>query len=318
MTAKQDATGWDDILESFPRSVRPQICDIRDSGGILDVARVDALRNRLDMGIEDLMVRLLPVAARFAVPDISHYHVGAVARGMEGGDGGGALYFGANLEFRGQALGFAVHAEQAAVNNAWLNGASGLRSLAVSAAPCGLCRQFLYELVSGPDLILLMQQGQAGNVDRSTLGAKLPHAFGPSDLGNQCRLMASHPVQLALVDDTKDRLTRAALAAAAKSYVPYTSGYAGCAIQVEGAGIYTGRYAENVAYNPSLPPLASAIAYMRLNRALGDDRAITRAVLVEVPSRSSQRDASRAVLSAHAPPVTLEYATARLASSSSA
>ena len=47
--------------------------------------------------------------------------VGAVALGLSG-----ALYAGANLEFLGQSLSLSVHAEQAAVYNAWVHGEAGV------------------------------------------------------------------------------------------------------------------------------------------------------------------------------------------------
>ena len=62
---------------------------------------------------EQLMMLLLPVAASFARPPISQFKVGAVAKGLSG-----ALYFGANIEFTGEALNQSVHGEQCAVNNA--------------------------------------------------------------------------------------------------------------------------------------------------------------------------------------------------------
>src|SRR5688572_3635647 len=94
-----------------------------------------------------LMMELLPLAGEFAVTPLSRYPVGAVAAGLPKGDGGWCnLYLGANFELRDVALSFTTHAEQAAVNNAWLNGEAGIQMLAVSAAPCGYCRQFLYEL----------------------------------------------------------------------------------------------------------------------------------------------------------------------------
>ncbi len=39
-----------------------------------------------------------------------------------------------------------IHAEQCLIANALLHGERGLRKLAVSAAPCGHCRQFYSEL----------------------------------------------------------------------------------------------------------------------------------------------------------------------------
>jgi cytidine deaminase len=66
-------------------------------------------------------------------------------------------------------------------------------------------------------------------------------------------------------------------------------------------GIYTGRYAENAAYNPSLSPLESALTFMNMNRPQSGTRAVTRCVLVEVLTLASQLSATQAVLAAYAP-----------------
>lgn len=58
----------------------------------------------------------------------------------------GAAYIGVNLEFAGAPLSQSVHAEQFLAANLLLHGERRLRTLAVSAAPCGHCRQFYSEL----------------------------------------------------------------------------------------------------------------------------------------------------------------------------
>ena len=58
----------------------------------------------------------------------------------------GRLYVGVNLEFPCLPLHNSVHAEQFLVVNALQHGELELVKLAVSAAPCGHCRQFLSEL----------------------------------------------------------------------------------------------------------------------------------------------------------------------------
>src|SRR5687767_11312729 len=117
---------------------------------------------------------LLPKAAKLAKPPISNYFVGAVCRGTTTGN----LYFGANVEFAGEALSFTVHAEQAAVTNAWINGETGVDLVVVTAAPCGYCRQFLNELSTAATL-----QVSIGDEDTHPLSYFLPQAFGPRDLG---------------------------------------------------------------------------------------------------------------------------------------
>ena len=58
----------------------------------------------------------------------------------------GRLYVGVNLEFPGLPLHHSVHAEQFLIANAVQAGESALTRLAVSAVPCGHCRQFCSEL----------------------------------------------------------------------------------------------------------------------------------------------------------------------------
>lgn len=255
------------------------------------------------MSLEDLMVRLLPVAAQYALVPISNYKVGAVA---QGGDG---LYLGANVEFAGQALNTSVHAEQSVVTNAWLHGESNLQTLAVTAPPCGHCRQFLNELNAKPALKLLLPKTGTDFFTNRTLLDYLPDAFGPQALGREGGLMEfqEDSARLILKEDSQDSLVLHALAAAKKSYAPYTRNYAGCAIQTTDGVVFSGRYSENAAHNPSLPPLQSALTFLNMNHPLGQSWQIARTVLVEKPARCRQYDTTRNTLTAVAPAVTLEY-----------
>lgn len=225
---------------------------------------------------------LLPLAALYARPPISDFRVGAVARGLSG-----ALYLGANIEFPGQALNASVHAEQAAVANAWMNGERGLSALAVSAVPCGHCRQFLNELASPPVLRL---PGRPA-VPLSTL---LPDAFGPRDLGVAGGLMEPAEHGLTLQTPDADPLLRAALSAANASYAPYTRAYAGVALRTADGAVFPGRTAENAAFNPSLAPLQAAVALLVLSGRRVEE--VVAAALVEHPAKASHADATRAVL----------------------
>jgi cytidine deaminase len=230
------------------------------------------------------MLRLLPVAQRHAMPGISRFPVGCVAEGSSG-----SLYLGANLEYPGTALGFTVHAEQAATINAWQSGEEGLESIAVSAAPCGYCRQFLYELTTADRLVVHV----AGEESR-LLTELLPAAFGPADLDVEATLMSPHDHRLVLDPPSDDPLTLEALEAANASYAPYSQGYAGVALETESGAVYMGRYAENAAFNPSVAPLEAALV-MRVLDGRADD-AVTRAVLVETASKASQEGGTRELL----------------------
>lgn len=238
--------------------------------------------------IEQLMLGLIPTAQTYAIPGISKFFVGAVALGNSG-----ALYFGANYEFPGQALSFTVHGEQAATAEALSFGETGIRMLAVSAAPCGYCRQFLYELTTATELQILLP-----NTPAATLTSLLPHAFGPADLGITAGLMSPQDHQLALADSgANDALVDAALRAANQSYAPYSSSYSGVALQTKSGAIFTGSVSENAAFNPSMSPMESALVALVINGGMTYDE-IADAVLVEVESAvASQLNASRDVLS---------------------
>jgi cytidine deaminase len=229
--------------------------------GYYTSAQVQALLSQTGYTLPQLMTWLLPAATAYAQPSISAFQVGAVALGLSGG-----LYFGANLEFMGEALIYTVHAEQAAIVNAWVNGEQGVTMLAVSAAPCGYCRQFLWELVTAQKLQILIP-----GKPMQAISYYLPDAFGPNDLGVTAGLLAPRYNKLVLDQPSNDPLTNAALAAANRSYAPYTSevapnigkcGYAGVALQTSDGSIFTGAYAENAAYNPAMEPLEAAIVQL--------------------------------------------------------
>ncbi|PVZ87128.1 cytidine deaminase [Serratia sp. S1B] len=236
-------------------------------------------------GFDDSMLAfaLLPLAAACSLTPISHFQVGAIAQGISGN-----LYFGANMEFSGAPLQQTVHAEQSAIIHAWLRGESKLYSLTVNYTPCGHCRQFMNELNSGSALQILLPTRPA-----ATLGDYLPDSFGPNDLAISNLLMdpVDHGYHLAL----NDPLTNAALDAANRCHAPYSTAYSGVALEGEDGAIYAGRYAENAAFNPSLPPLQAALVLMNLAGA--DCQKIRRGVLVEGQNaRVTQWDATRATL----------------------
>jgi len=259
------------------------------SGGYIPASAVEAILLETGLTIEQLLLGLVPRAQTYAIPSISNFFVGAVALGASG-----SIYFGANYEFAGQALSFTVHGEQAATAQAIRYGENGMQMLAVSAAPCGYCRQFLYELTTASSLVILVPKTPA-----ALLTTLLPAAFGPSDLGVTTALMSpqAHGLTLATPDPHADPVVQAALAAANASYAPYTESYAGVALQTKDGSIYTGQVAENAAYNPSMSPLEQAVVNLVITG--GKTYAgITDAVLVEVKNaKASQIAATRAVLS---------------------
>ncbi|MFP8780120.1 cytidine deaminase [Hydrogenophaga sp. RWCD_12] len=325
MTTTPSSAAWAAAIAKLPPLIQADVDVIRNQGGHLTANQVGAILGKLGAQAEigTLMMQLLPVAQTYAVVPVSHYQVGAVAAGMPvPGTGWASLYLGANFEFSNAALSFTVHAEQAATNSAWLNGEAGLQALAISAAPCGYCRQFLYELVTAQQLNILLPPVPANPNNpyaytSTPLTTFLPNAFGPGDLGIKGGLMdpklCTHAVSLP-GGPPADPVIAAALAAAQGCYAPYPTdtafGYAGIAVQLSDGSVYTGRNAENAAYNPSLSPLESALAFMNMSQPQGASRVVTRCVLVEVPTLSSQKSSSEAVLAAYAPSVKVEYLSA--------
>jgi cytidine deaminase len=281
-----DRKSLDSKLASLPRGAANLLGGIMSSSNFKGViSAADAAKLALQLGIttQQLSLKLVPFAQLYAVVPVSNFHVGAVGMGLSG-----ALYYGANLEVSGQALSFTVHAEQSATSNAWVNGEQGLSALGVSAAPCGYCRQFLYELVTAATLTVLLP-----GTSPTLLTTFLPDAFGPGDLGVKGGLMQAQNNGLQ-VSSQLDPAGMAALAAANASYSPYTSTFAGVALALSDGTIVAGRYAENAAYNPSMSPLEAALSLAMLsNHSYGD---ITEAVLVEARGTASQVGATQTVL----------------------
>jgi cytidine deaminase len=254
------------------------------TAGYIPAAEVDGILRQSGLTIEQLLLGLIPQAQKYALPPISNFFVGAVALGASG-----SIYFGANFEFVGQALSFTVHGEQAATAHALAHGETGMQMLAVSAAPCGYCRQFLYELTTASLLQILLP-----NMPSTPLTAMLPDAFGPADLGVTAALMSpqSHGLKLRSFDP----VVQAALKAANASYAPYTSSYSGVALKTKDGNIFSGLVAENAAFNPSMSPLEQAVVNLVISggKTYAD---IVDAVLVEVANaKASQIAATRDVL----------------------
>jgi cytidine deaminase len=240
---------------------------IEPTNGVLTAADAARMASESGVAIPQLMTALLPRAADFARPPISNFRVGAVARGVSG-----ALYFGANVEFAGEALSFTVHAEQSAIGNAFMNGEEGVDLIAVTAAPCGYCRQFLNELATAEGLIIQLPNGTF------TLSQLLPNAFGPRDLDIAGGLLQRDDHGLTV--DTDDKLANEALCAANMSYAPYSKSFAGVALRTSEGVVVTGAYAENAAFNPSMSPLEVALSQLNLRRVAFES--VTDAVLVHV------------------------------------
>lgn len=272
-------------FEALPSTLQTALAPLLDDPGfqaVLSADQVASLQQQTQMDADALALALLPLAAACAVATVSHFNVGAIARGVSGN-----WYFGANMEFTGTPLQQTVHAEQSAITHAWLRGESQLETITVNYTPCGHCRQFMNELNSGTNLRISLPQRAI-----STLADYLPDAFGPRDLDITTFLMDR--VDHGYVAEG-DELVQAAVAAANASHAPYSQSHAGVALLTATGAIVTGRYAENAAFNPSFPPLQAALVL--LNMQGGDVRQIKKAVLAEVENATlSQFAATQATL----------------------
>jgi cytidine deaminase len=257
-----------------------------------DGAKIAALEHK---SIDTLMVDLLPLARTYSRPPISNYLVGAVARGASGN-----LYLGANIEVPGHSLGFSVHGEQFALSNAYMHSEQGISAVAVTAAPCGHCRQFINEFAPAGDTQILI----AGSTP-VRLRELLPSAFGPQDLGFKNGALPIRETNFARPNGNPDELTLAALDAARRSYAPYSKAHSGIAIATHSGRIHKGAYIENVAFNPSLSPLQTALAALLV---AGESFAmIERVALVEMEGPViSQKSVTEAALHAIAPAARLQ------------
>ncbi len=276
-------SAFDALPAALQSALRP-ILDDAQFQAMLTPEQAASLMQQTQLDADALALALLPLAAACAVVPVSRFNVGAVARGVSG-----HWYFGANMEFTGVALQQTVHGEQSAIAHAWLRGERRLEAVTVNYTPCGHCRQFMNELNSGTDLRISLP---GRNV--STLGDYLPDAFGPRDL-NITTLLLDKVDHGYLAEG--DALAQAAIAAANESHAPYSGSHSGIALRTSGGAIVTGRYAENAAYNPSLPPLQAALILLNMQGEACEN--IEAAALAEVENATlNQFAATQATLAA--------------------
>lgn len=255
--------------------------------GFLIAEEVKALVGTLRITVEELMEKLLPQAATRAITPVSGFSVGSVCRGESGN-----LYFGANIEFAGEALQATIHAEQAAIANAMAYGETGIKAMAVSSVPCGGCRQFMNEL-RGADALKI----QVPNHGSRRLDMLFPSGFGPRDLGIETRMMDVQENPIRLVRHTNDKVILKAFESAVGSYAPHSGCYSAVALEIGRGFIFCGAYAENAAYNNSLQPLQAALAVLVIRAYRFAD--IKRAVLVQrQPARINLAESTRRLLQA--------------------
>lgn len=230
------------------------------------------------------MLKLLPLASHYALPAISNFHVGAIAQGASG-----ALYMGSNLEIANESLANSIHAEQSAVNNALLHKESGINHIAITAPPCGHCRQFLNEIKNAGQIGMFVLDHEP-----TQLTHLLPHSFGPIDLGNTSPLFAQSRIN-------NNQFTQFGLnLEGVQSYSPYTHSPSAVLLKAPQGINIVGVYIESAAYNPSLSPLLSALDRLRYQES--DFSCIKEAILFEkIDAKISQRTHVESLLGIIAP-----------------
>ncbi|WP_172580703.1 cytidine deaminase [Vibrio harveyi] len=257
-------------LASAPEALSTPLAPIvlsDDFDATISEQQFEALLNATNLSDKELRVALLPFAAAFSYAPISEFYVGAIVRGLSG-----RLYFGANLEFFGVQLGQTVHAEQCAISHAWMKGERGVKDITINYSPCGHCRQFMNELTTAKELKIQLPERE-----EKSLHDYLPEAFGPADLGIQSGLMAEVKHEFAC--DDNDTLIQKAVTAMNISHAPYTNNLSGIALEMNSGRVFQGAYAENAAFNPSLPPLQVALIQILMAGEQFED--IKAAALVE-------------------------------------
>ena len=281
------------------RALLQRLMNDPDYTGRIPASEVATLALNEKISVEKLMVELLPLAQSYSRAPISSFFVGVVVRGNSG-----CLYTGANIEIPGQCLGFAVHAEQSALSNAYMHSEPAVTALAVGGAPCGHCRQFINEASPDGEILILTPDKPPAK-----LSSILPAAFGPAALGMTHGAFPVRESALRLAGSPSDPLTITALESARKAYAPYSRSPSGVALRSSSGRVYRGCYIENVAFNPSLSPLQVALAQMI---AAGESYpAISAVTLVEVPdAKITQKPVTETVLGAIAPKVKLAVAGA--------
>ncbi|VVA94785.1 unnamed protein product [Arabis nemorensis] len=221
---------------------------------------------------------------------ISGINVGAVGLGSSDD----MIFLGINVELPGLPLHHSIHAVQFLVTNLALNSQRFLRDLVVSSndstfdAPCGHCRQFLQELRESPIIKILTKNPEKNENEYVELKSLFPRSetlILPEDFPVPLLLQTRNngltlTGDICECDDSCTHLKCRALAAANKSFAPYSKCPSGVALRDCDGKVYRGWYMESVAFNPSLGPLQAALVDFVASGGKGFEK-IVEAVLVE-------------------------------------
>jgi len=142
---------------------------------------------KVELMTDEELISLARAAAAKAYAPYSRFSVGCAAESVDG-----EVVTGANMENACYRLGLC--AEQSALTAA--QHAFGLDKVAriavaggtgaIVCTPCGGCRQAILEAaqLSGRDIEILCSNGDGTKVERFTIGALIPHGFGPANLSD--------------------------------------------------------------------------------------------------------------------------------------
>ncbi|GBG24867.1 Cytidine deaminase 6 [Hondaea fermentalgiana] len=195
-------------------------------------------------------------ARELARAPVSGFRVGAAAL-----DAQGDVHLGYNVEFAGAPLGETLHAEHAAVAVARRYAAAQKRGdlkidvIAVTATPCGHCRQMLAERFPHIQIVLGDRGGAAEPTVLSLKEDLLPRAVTFDLLANPSKLALCAKDLEASVSAPKN-LGATVLTEALSSFVSADARFSGwprACVFVSDAGqsLATGSCMESVAFNPS-------------------------------------------------------------------
>lgn len=123
--------------------------------------------------MKELIERAMEMARKAYAP-YSRFQVGAAVLAESG-----EIYGGANVE--NASYGATVCAERSAIFAAVNAGERKLKAIAVTATPCGMCRQVMREFCD-PEAFRVIVAKTADDYRVFTLEELLPESFGPGHL----------------------------------------------------------------------------------------------------------------------------------------
>ena len=123
--------------------------------------------------MKELIERAMEMSRKAYAP-YSRFRVGAAVLAESG-----EIYGGANVE--NASYGATVCAERSAIFSAVNAGERKLKAIAVTATPCGMCRQVMREFCD-PEAFRVIVAKTADDYRVFTLEELLPESFGPGHL----------------------------------------------------------------------------------------------------------------------------------------